>query len=77
MSPKENQQLIVARFDKEGNELVRNDLDTLFSQSRIPMVTQIHHDHHQQILHHVIQLVVQVHQHHNVHHHHFQLDNHQ
>jgi hypothetical protein len=38
-SPKENQQLIVARFDKEGNELVRNDLDTLFSQSRIPIVT--------------------------------------
>ena len=38
-SPKENQQLVVARFDKEGNELVRNDLDTLFSQSRIPMVT--------------------------------------
>jgi protein Tob/BTG len=38
-SPKENQQLIVARFDKEGNELVRNDLDTLFSQSRIPMAT--------------------------------------
>lgn len=37
-SPKENQQLIVARFDKEGNELVRNDLETLFSQSRIPMV---------------------------------------
>lgn len=38
-SPKENQQLIVARFDKEGNELVRNDLETLFSQSRIPIVT--------------------------------------
>ena len=37
--PKDNQQLIVARFDKEGNELVKNDLDTLFSQSRIPMVT--------------------------------------
>jgi hypothetical protein len=38
-SPKENQQLLVARFDKEGNELLRNDLETLFSQSRIPMVT--------------------------------------
>ncbi|UJR27737.1 hypothetical protein I4U23_009014 [Adineta vaga] len=38
-SPKENQQLLVARFDKEGNELVRNDLDTLFSQSRLSMVT--------------------------------------
>lgn len=38
-SPKENQQLTVARFDKEGNEIVRNDLDTLFSQSRIPIVT--------------------------------------
>lgn len=38
-SPKENQQLTVARFDKEGNELVRNDLETLFSQSRIPIAT--------------------------------------
>ncbi|CAF1078436.1 unnamed protein product [Adineta steineri] len=38
-SPKENQQLLVARFDREGNELVKNDLDTLFTQSRIPMVT--------------------------------------
>ncbi|CAF0735369.1 unnamed protein product [Rotaria sordida] len=37
-SPKENQQLIVARFDKEGNELIRNDLDALFHQSHIPMV---------------------------------------
>ncbi|CAF2905073.1 unnamed protein product [Rotaria sp. Silwood2] len=38
-SPKENQQLVVVRFDKEGNELVRNDLDSLFYQSHIPMVT--------------------------------------
>jgi hypothetical protein len=38
VSPKDNQQLIVARFDQEGNELIRHDLDTLFSQSRIPMV---------------------------------------
>ncbi|CAF4536111.1 unnamed protein product, partial [Rotaria socialis] len=37
--PKENQQLVVAKFDTEGNELVRNDLDSLFYQSRIPMVT--------------------------------------
>jgi hypothetical protein len=33
--PKGNQQLIVARFDKEGNELIHYDLDALFSQSRI------------------------------------------
>ncbi|CAF0745868.1 unnamed protein product [Adineta ricciae] len=39
VSPKENQQLLVARFDKEGNELARNDLDTLFAQSRLPIVT--------------------------------------
>ncbi|CAF0831164.1 unnamed protein product [Rotaria sp. Silwood1] len=38
VSPKENQQLIVVRFDKDGNELIRNDLDSLFYQSRIPMV---------------------------------------
>ena len=37
-SPKENQQLIVARFDQEGNELIRNDLETLFSQSRLSLV---------------------------------------
>jgi hypothetical protein len=36
--PKDNQQLIVARFDKEGNELMHYDLDALFSQSHIPMV---------------------------------------
>ncbi|CAF1323500.1 unnamed protein product [Adineta steineri] len=36
--PKDNQQLIVARFDKEGNELIHNDLDTLFSECRVPMV---------------------------------------
>jgi hypothetical protein len=36
--PKDNQQLIVARFDQQGNELIHYDLDTLFSQSRIPMI---------------------------------------
>ncbi|CAF0807918.1 unnamed protein product [Adineta ricciae] len=36
--PKENQQLIVARFDKEGNELMRNDLEGLFSQTRTPIL---------------------------------------
>ncbi|UJR21770.1 hypothetical protein I4U23_024845 [Adineta vaga] len=36
--PKDNQQLIVARFDKDGNELIHNDLETLFSQTRIPIV---------------------------------------
>jgi hypothetical protein len=36
--PKDNQQLIVARFDKEGNELMHSDLDALFSQSHIPMI---------------------------------------
>jgi hypothetical protein len=36
--PKDNQQLIVARFDQQGNELIRNDLDTLFSQSRTPII---------------------------------------
>jgi hypothetical protein len=36
--PKDNQQLIVARFDQQGNELIHYDLDALFSQSRIPMV---------------------------------------
>ena len=38
-SPKENQSLVVARFDRDGNELVRTDLDTLLSQSRLPVVT--------------------------------------
>ncbi|CAM4745689.1 unnamed protein product [Rotaria magnacalcarata] len=37
--PKENQQLVVAKFDNQGTELIRNDLDSLFYQSRIPMVT--------------------------------------
>lgn len=37
-SPKENQQLLVVRFDKEGNELIRNDLDTLLSQSRVSLI---------------------------------------
>ncbi len=36
--PKDNQQLVVARFDKDGNEMIRNDLDTLFSESRVPAV---------------------------------------
>jgi len=36
-SPKENQQLVVVRFDHQGNELIRNDLDTLLSQSRLPL----------------------------------------
>jgi hypothetical protein len=36
--PKDNQQLIVARFDQQGNELIRNDLDTLFSQNRTPII---------------------------------------
>ncbi|CAF3244820.1 unnamed protein product [Rotaria socialis] len=36
--PKDNQQIIVARFDKDGNEIMHNDLDGLLSQSRIPMV---------------------------------------
>jgi hypothetical protein len=38
VSPKDNQQIIVARFDQQGNELMHNDLDALFSQSRIPMI---------------------------------------
>ncbi|CAF1125609.1 unnamed protein product [Rotaria sordida] len=38
---KDNQQLIVARFDKDGNELFYYDLDTLLSQSRIPMVNKL------------------------------------
>lgn len=38
-SPKENQQLVVARFDAQGNELIRNDLDTLLSQSRLSTAT--------------------------------------
>ncbi|CAF3642542.1 unnamed protein product [Rotaria sp. Silwood1] len=39
--PKDNQQLIVARFDKDENELFHYDLDTLLSQSRIPMVNTL------------------------------------
>lgn len=35
---KDNQQIIVARFDKDGNELIHIDFDGLLSQSRIPMV---------------------------------------
>jgi hypothetical protein len=38
VSPKDNQQIIVARFDQQGNELMHNDLDALFSQSRVPMI---------------------------------------
>ena len=36
--PKQNQQLLVAQFDKQGNELVHYNIDALFSQSRIPMI---------------------------------------
>lgn len=34
--PKDNQQIILARFDQQGNELIRNDLDALLAQSRSP-----------------------------------------
>lgn len=38
VNPKDNQQIIVARFDQQGNELFRNDLDALFAQSRLPTI---------------------------------------
>lgn len=34
--PKDNQQLIVAQFDKEGNTRFQLDLDTAFSHTRLP-----------------------------------------
>ncbi|CAF0748642.1 unnamed protein product [Didymodactylos carnosus] len=38
---KDGQQMLVARFDNEGNELVRNDLDTLFNSdiATLPTIT--------------------------------------
>ena len=37
--PKDNQQIIVARFDQQGNEVIRNDLDGLLTQSRLPAIS--------------------------------------
>lgn len=37
--PKNNQQIIVARFDQHGNEVIRNDLDALLTQSRLPAIS--------------------------------------
>jgi hypothetical protein len=41
-SPKENQSLVIARFDREGNELIRHDLETLLSSSRVTTITHSH-----------------------------------
>lgn len=37
--PKDNKQVIIARFDQQGREVIRNDLDALLTQSRSPVIS--------------------------------------